>query len=185
MAAAIRARAVRSHALQPLLTLLRPFGRGRIVSACRTELAGRPTPSPTPGPHTRDVHPTIAIITAIAAVAALVRAGWVWRFLRSGATAQGVVVGISADRTGRRADRIVVYRPTVEYTTLDGRAVRYTEKSASSRVPAAVGQPVVVRYNPTDPQQAMIASKGRSEAIGLCVFALVAAGFAIVISQIK
>ena len=46
----------------------------------------------------------------------------------------------------------------VEFTTADGRRLRFRSDSASRFDPYVVGQPVAVLYDPAEPQQARIDS---------------------------
>jgi hypothetical protein len=77
------------------------------------------------------------------------------RLLKSGATAQGVVVG-AKQQTHQRHDGITYsYRPVVRFTAPDGRQVVFTSAVGSQRAPD-LGVLVPVRYRPGNPQEAEI-----------------------------
>ena len=69
--------------------------------------------------------------------------------LRSGATAQGTVVGT----VQKSSDGDTYYHPRVQFTTADGRTVVFTSTFGSQFAPR-VGDPVPVRYRPDSPEHA-------------------------------
>jgi hypothetical protein len=71
--------------------------------------------------------------------------------LRSGAQAQGTVVGTERQKdTGARTS---YYHPVVRFTTPDGRTVVFTS-AVGYKIKPNEGDPVPVRYRPDNPEQA-------------------------------
>jgi Protein of unknown function (DUF3592) len=76
--------------------------------------------------------------------------------LKSGAQAQGTVVGAERDTSHRHDGTIsTTYNPVVRFTTADGRTVRLTSGVGYSYNPH-IGRAVPIRYRPDDPEQAEI-----------------------------
>jgi hypothetical protein len=79
--------------------------------------------------------------------------------LKSGARAQGTVVGAEEDTSRGHDDATssstTTYNPVVRFTTADGRTVEFTSAVGSQHRPD-IGGAVPVRYRPDDPEQAEI-----------------------------
>jgi hypothetical protein len=84
-------------------------------------------------------------------------------FRRRALTAQGVITGIRKVWTGGHGnpDGSLVYRPTVRFTTMDGRAVEGETRKGSNPSPGRPGKPVTVYYDPADPWRFTIDSLDR------------------------
>jgi hypothetical protein len=95
------------------------------------------------------------------------------RFRGPGERVEGKIVGFDATDPGmigrRGGIRIsgwtafgnqIIYRPTVEFTTADGTAVRATSSVGSNPRHGNVGDPVTVHYDPRNPQRMRIDSPG-------------------------
>jgi hypothetical protein len=96
-----------------------------------------------------------------------------YRFVRTAATAEGVVVNHAGDHC------------VIEFTTASGRKYTFTEPSASDPPDHAIGQRVTVAYDPRDPYRWTVDSfMGRSYlpiflwlfgmlfmCIGVCIYA--------------
>src|SRR5215471_9176096 len=102
--------------------------------------------------------------------------------LKSGAQAQGTVVGAERDtRYDNSGHRVITYHPVVRFTTADGRPVEFTSAVGYSRSPD-IGGTVPVRYRPDDPEQGEIdratmwmipAAFGLAGGLGLLVAAVI------------
>jgi Protein of unknown function (DUF3592) len=73
--------------------------------------------------------------------------------LRSGARAQGTVVGAEQETSQGKDFTTYYYHPVVRFTAPDGRQVEFTSAMGSQRAPD-LGVSVPVRYRPDNPQQA-------------------------------
>jgi predicted membrane metal-binding protein len=71
------------------------------------------------------------------------------QLLKSGASAQGTVVGTEK----KTDDQETYYHPRVQFTAVDGRTVVFTS-AVGFLVEPNVGDPVPVRYHPARPEQA-------------------------------
>ena len=86
--------------------------------------------------------------------------GAVWLFLRrwavamNGTTASGEVVAFES----REDDESVHYLPVVTFTDDQGKSHRFTSMAGGTERRPPIGSSVTVRYLPTNPEQAFIAS---------------------------
>ena len=85
-------------------------------------------------------------------------------FLADSSSASGRVIGLVSrqscdhDDDNREENCTTVYAPRVQFTTGDGRQVVFVSGSASSPPSYTEGDPVDVRYRPSDPSDAKIDS---------------------------
>lgn len=59
----------------------------------------------------------------------------------------------------RKTRRMRTYSPTVRFTTLDGRKVKFTEPLSTRPAGYEIDEQVTVLYDPEDPQQARVFKK--------------------------
>ncbi len=78
------------------------------------------------------------------------------RLLKNGVVAKGTVVG-TEENTSTDSDGIpsTTYKPVVQFTTVDGRTLKFTS-TVGYGIEPDVGRAVNVRYLPNDPEQAEI-----------------------------
>ena len=79
-----------------------------------------------------------------------------WRKFSQWAVADGIVLRLEA-RAIRPGERILSY-PVVEFETTEFRVVSFESNLGTAPSPYRVGQTVRVRYDPADPQHAVIDS---------------------------
>jgi hypothetical protein len=104
-------------------------------------------------PHARGI-----ILAAYGAVFALVMLPSALRtrgLLKTGAQAEGTIVGAEERTSIRRDDVVTDYYPRVRFTTPEGRQVVFTSSFGSPGEPE-LGDRLRVRYRPEDPQQAEV-----------------------------
>lgn len=101
-------------------------------------------------------------------------AGAVWLFLRrlavatGGATASGRIVAFET----REDDGSALYLPIVSFADRQGRSHRFTSLAGGTKQSPPVGSSVTVRYLPSSPEQAFIASLLHMWAAPLAFFVL-------------
>ena len=98
-------------------------------------------------------------------VGALVSLGalfWAWRVRRFLATAvdvEGTVLGHeSRMSTSSSGGRSTSYHPVVQFATLEGRSMQFTDNVGGSPPSHDVGETVPVKYDPGDPADARIST---------------------------
>jgi hypothetical protein len=87
---------------------------------------------------------------------------WFWRirrFLKRAVATEGTVLGhemrASSSSSGGTSTS---YHPVVQFVTADGQPVQYTERFGSSPPSHDVGETVPVKYDPSQPDKARIAT---------------------------
>ena len=125
------------------------------------------------------------------AVGLIIRASGRGRFHGRAESAEGRIVGVDSAGTrtyGTGLTGGVIYRPTVTFTTSDGREVTATSPIGTNPRPGNVGDAVPVRYDPRNPQRIRVdtvrARGGCVQSVFIAIGgALLALGLAILISR--
>lgn len=103
----------------------------------------------------------ITAIFAIAGITLLAVAIWLGVSSASFVGTAVHVTGTVAELAGKESssdNHSIVYYPVIEFTTADGRAMRFESATGSNPSMYRQGQEVKVLYNPADPARAMIDS---------------------------
>jgi hypothetical protein len=107
----------------------------------------------------------VALVSLVAAIALTPALLWhiatTGAFLQRAVDAQGIVTAISTEQRALcftdSATKVQTYRPTVHFTTPDGRAITtVVEGSADLQTPFALGQVVPLVYDPAAPSRARL-----------------------------
>jgi hypothetical protein len=97
------------------------------------------------------------------------------RFRRRADTVQGTITALRAVSTGgSELGTGLVYRPTVRFTTDDGKDIEVESRTGTNPAPGQVGNVVTVRYDPADPRRFSITSTARAS--GCVAWALILFG---------
>ena len=95
-------------------------------------------------------------------------------FRRRAGTARGTITALRAVAAGGPGVGAgLVYRPTVRFTTADGKQVEVESRTGTNPAPGQVGKVVTVRYDPADPRRFSLTTTAR--AAGCLAWALVLA----------
>jgi hypothetical protein len=101
----------------------------------------------------------IGVLLIVLGIASFLRTR---KFLASAVAVEGTVTDIEKrERTVRRqgqTEHQTTYHPRISFTTKEGTAIEFIDKVGTSLPTYAVGGKVQVKYDPTNPQEARMAT---------------------------